>query len=229
MQPPAAKRGQIQFSQSCGFCHGADATGTTEGPNLLRSALVRHDDHGNLIGPVIRDGRSSKGMPAIGLTESQIEEVVAFIKSRLDEADRANPSDPHDLSLQHLLTGSAEAGKKFFNGAGECSRCHSLSGDLAGIAKKYAPADLEARFLYPSDVPKTATVITGAGKQFMGELVYQDPFSIAIKDRDSWYHSWPCSKVKFQIHDPLAAHVELLHKYTEADVHNLFAYLETLK
>jgi len=228
-QNSAAKRGQAQFLQSCSFCHGPDATGTTEGPDLLRSSLVRHDDNGNLIGPVIRDGRPSKGMPPIGLTESQIGDVVAFLKWQLAEADRANPSDPRTLSLQRLLTGNPAAGKAFFNGLGGCSHCHSPSGDLAGIAKKYAPADLQARFLYPPDVPKTATVTTGSGKEITGELVHQDQFSIAIRDHDGWYHSWPCSEVKSQVHDPLAAHLELLHKYTESDVHNLFAYLETLK
>jgi cytochrome c oxidase cbb3-type subunit 3 len=225
----AAKRGQIQFSQSCGSCHGPDATGTTEGPDLIRSSLVRHDDNGNLIGPMIRNGRPDKGMPPVKLSESQIADVVAFLHWRLADAGRASPEQPHGLSLKTLLTGNAAAGKDYFNGAGECSHCHSPSGDLAGIAKKYSPADLQARFLYPPDVPKTATIMTASGQRFTGELAYQDAFTIAIKDHAGWYRSWPRSKVTVQIHDPLAAHLELLAKYTEADVHNLFAYLETLQ
>src|SRR5581483_6954602 len=122
-EPEAAKRGQAQFSQSCGFCHGPDAAGATEGPNLLRSRLVRHDQDGNLIGPVIRDGRPAKGMPAVKLSESQIADVVAFIHWRLVEGDRTNPSDPRSLSLKQLLTGDATAGEAFFNGAGGCSSC----------------------------------------------------------------------------------------------------------
>ncbi len=225
----AAKRGQTQFAQSCGFCHGPDASGTTEGPNLLRSRLVRHDQDGNLIAPVIRDGRPAKGMPAVKLSEGQIADVVAFVHWRLVEGDRTNPSDPRDLSLKQLLTGNAKTGEAFFRGQGGCSSCHSPSGDLAGIAKKYQPAELQARLLYPEDVPKTATITTHSGQRITGELVYKDPFSIAIRDHDGWYRSWPCSDVDFQIHDPLEAHLELLHKYTEADMHNVFAYLETLK
>ncbi len=225
----AAKRGAAQFSQSCGFCHGSDAAGSTEGPNLLRSRLVRHDQDGNLIGPVVRDGRPAKGMPAIKLDESRIAEIVAFLHWKLVEGDRASPSEASGLSLKQLLKGDAKAGQVFFDGAGGCSSCHSPSGDLAGIAKKYEPAELQARFLYPSDVPKTATVTTHSGQRITGELVYQDAFSIAIRDHDGWYHSWPCSEVNFQIHDPLAAHLELLHKYREADMHNVFAYLEMLK
>lgn len=228
-QSDVAKRGQAQFAQSCGFCHAPDATGTSEGPDLIRSSLVRHDENGNLIGAVIRNGRPDKGMPPVRLTETQIANVVAFLHWRLEDAGRASPEEAHDLSLETLLTGNAAAGKAYFNGAGACSRCHSPSGDLAGVAKKYSPADLQARFLYPRDVPKTATITTHEGKQFTGEIVYQDAFSIAIKDHDGWYRSWPCTAVTFQIHDPLAAHLELLHKYTEADVHNLFAYLEALQ
>ena len=56
----SAKRGRTQFAQTCGFCHGPDASGGAEGPNLMRSALIRHDANGNLIAPVIRDGRPKK-------------------------------------------------------------------------------------------------------------------------------------------------------------------------
>jgi cytochrome c oxidase cbb3-type subunit 3 len=131
--------------------------------------------------------------------------------------------------LKQLLTGDAKAGEAFFNGAGGCSSCHSPSRNLAGIAKKYQPAELQARFLYPSEVPKKVTVTTHSGQRITGELVYKDAFSIAIQDQDGWYRSWPCDDVKFEIHDPVEAHLELLHKYTEADMHNVFAYLETLK
>jgi cytochrome c oxidase cbb3-type subunit 3 len=225
----SVKRGQAQFAQTCAFCHGPDATGGAQGPNLMRSGLVRHDDDGKLIGPVIRDGRPKKGMPAVPLSETQVADVVAYLHWRLQESDLTSPSNPRDYSLKLLLTGNAAAGKVFFNGEGQCDRCHSPSGDLAGVAKKYTPADLQARFLYPTDVPKTATVTTSSGGQFKGTLAYQDQFTIAIKDADNWYHSWPANEVKVQIHDPLVAHLELLHRYKNADVHNLFAYLETLK
>jgi cytochrome c oxidase cbb3-type subunit 3 len=224
-----AKRGQAQFAQTCGFCHGVDANGGAQGPNLMRSMLVRHDENGNLIGPVIRDGRPAKGMPPIGLNNSQIADVVAFLHKRLEESDRRSPRRPKDYALKLLLTGDAARGKAFFNGAGGCSKCHSPSGDLAGIANKYPPADLQARFLYPSGIVKTAAVTTASGEQFKGNLFYMDQFRIAIKDSDGWYRSWPCSDVKIQIHDPLAAHLELLPKYTDAAMHDMFAYLEALK
>jgi cytochrome c oxidase cbb3-type subunit III len=225
----AADRGQASFIQNCGFCHGPDASGGAEGPNLIRSALLRHDQNGNLVAPVIRDGRRTKGMPPIPLSEAQIADVVAFLHWRLQQADLTSPLDPREYGLKTLFTGNADSGKSFFYGAGGCSHCHSPSGDLAGIAKKFPPADLQARFLYPADVPKTAIIMTRAGERFTGKLFYQDQFNIAIKDDAGWYHSWPCSEVKFEIKDPVAAHLELLHLYSDADIHNLLAYLETLK
>jgi cytochrome c oxidase cbb3-type subunit 3 len=230
-EPPSdsVKRGQAQFGQTCAFCHGPDANGGAEGPNLMRSGLVRHDDDGKLIGPVIRDGRPKKGMPPVPLSEAQIADVVAYLHWRLQESDLTSPPNPRDYSLKLLLTGNADAGKAFFYGAGQCNHCHSPSGDLRGIAKKYTPADLQARFLYPSDVPKVAIITTTSGQQLKGELAYHDAFTIAIKDSDGWYHSWTVDQARFQIQDPLAAHFELLHKYKNSDMHNLFAYLETLK
>src|ERR1700755_652592 len=65
-----AARGQKEFTASCGFCHGADATGA-RGPDLLRSPIVAHDVKGNMIGDVIHSGRPDKGMPALPLTDAQ--------------------------------------------------------------------------------------------------------------------------------------------------------------
>jgi cytochrome c oxidase cbb3-type subunit 3 len=220
------QRGQKQFAETCGFCHGVNATGA-EGPNLIRSALVRHDISGNLIGPVIREGRPEKGMPPIPLNQKQIDDIVAYLHSRVQESDRRSPARPRDYSLKLLLTGNAAAGKQFF--AGHCGSCHSASGDLSRIASKYDPADLQARFLYPPDVAETATVTTNSGQRISGRIAFEDAFTIAIKDRDGWYRSWAKSEVKVQVSDPLAGHLELLHKYTQADMHDVFAYLETLK
>jgi cytochrome c oxidase cbb3-type subunit III len=229
--PPSdsVRRGQVQFKQTCGFCHGQDATGGAEGPNLMRSSLVRHDDNGKLIGPVIRDGRPSKGMPPMKLSETQIADVVAYLHWRLVESDLTSPPNPREYSLKLLLTGNADAGKAFFYGQGKCDHCHSPTRDLSGIAKKYTPADLQAHFLYPPDVPKQVTLTTSSGHQVNGVLAYHDQFTVALKDVDGWYHSWPADEVKIEVHDPVAAHLELLYKYSNADVHNVFAYLETLK
>lgn len=219
--------GQKEFAQSCGFCHGDDATGS-RAPDLVRSPLVNRDAGGDLIAPVIRNGRPDQGMPALPLPDNTIRDIVAFLHTRVKDA--ANSSRVgSDYPLERLLTGDAEAGRAYFNGAGKCASCHSPSGDLAGIAGKYAPLNLEERLLAPRRGAVTLTVATPSGEQFTGRLDHLDEFSVSLRDAGGWYRSWPRDRVKVSVHDPLQAHREMLTKYTDTDIHNLFAYLETLK
>jgi len=229
-QAAAAERGHTLFKQNCAACHADDATGG-RGPDLIRSSLVRHDKGGDLIGPVVTGGRADKGMPPFQLADSQIADLVAFVQAQLvlfDLHTRVGPY-PNDIPAERLATGTVEAGKAYFNGPGGCNKCHSATGDLAGIATKYNPPDLQTRFLYPSGTPSTAVVTLPSGQKFEGTVVLNDGFNIAINGKEGWYHSWPRSAVKLEVTDPLAAHAALLEKYTDADMHNLFTYLETLK
>lgn len=229
-QAAAVARGHSQFIKTCSFCHGPDATGGTEGPNLTLSSSVRHDVDGNLIGIVIREGRPAKGMPPIALQPDQIADVVAYLHARIIELDRRSAGKPPaTYALEHLLTGNASKGKEFFMSSGHCSQCHSATGDLAKIAAKYPPVELQARFLYPSDVSQTVTVTPDSGPATHGTLLYEDAFTVGLRDQDGWYHSWPRNAAKIEAQDTLAAHRQLLDQYTEANMHNVFAYLETLK
>jgi cytochrome c oxidase cbb3-type subunit 3 len=225
----AVARGREQFKSNCGFCHGNDATGE-RAPDLVRSPVVSRDNHGDQIEPVIRNGRPDKGMPAFPtLTQSQIDDIVSFLHHQVYEALRSSHV-PNDYPLAKLLTGNAGAGKAYFNGAGGCSQCHSVTGDLAGIAAKYSPIDLQQHMVYPSrEDQRTAAVTLPNGEKYEGKVVHADEFRIGIIAQDGWYHSWPADQVKVDIHDSLAAHRELMQKYTDADIHNVFAYLETLK
>lgn len=226
----AVERGRGQFQKNCAFCHGPEANGGSEGPDLMRSKIVRHDENGNLIGPVILNGFPDKGMPAFQFTSEQIQDVAAFLHFRVDESDGRSPRQPGaGYPEAEVLIGNAAAGKAFFYGAGGCSACHSPTGDLAGIARKYSPADLQARFLYPQDQQLTAIVTDSSGKQYTGTVRLLTNYDVAIVDGAGWYHSWPRSAVKLEIHDPLVAHRRLLPRLTDADMHNILAYLETLK
>jgi cytochrome c oxidase cbb3-type subunit 3 len=223
----AAGRGRKEFAQSCGFCHGADATGA-RGPDLVRSPLVAHDVKGDQIGQVIRQGRPDKGMPVMPLSDTQILEIAAFLHERAAEAISSS-GVPEHYPVERLLSGNAQAGKTFFDGAGGCHKCHSPTGDLAGVAGKHSPIDLEARMLYPDGKHATAVVTLATGEQIKGEVTHKDDFVIALRDDSGWVRSFRRERVRVELQDPLAAHRELLDKLTQADVHNLFAYLETLK
>jgi len=224
---PAVERGHKNFQQSCGFCHGPDATGA-RGPDLVRSPLVAHDVKGDKIGEVIRQGRPDKGMPALALADQQIQDIAAYLHARGVEA--LNSGDvPAKYPLEKLLTGDADAGKTFFNGSGGCKNCHSPTGDLAAIATKYPPVELQSRMLYPGGKHTTAVVTLPSGEQIKGPLAHADDFVIALRDASGWYHSFSLDHVKVELQDPLAAHRDLLDKLTQADIHNLFAYLASLK
>jgi mono/diheme cytochrome c family protein len=179
---PAIERGHKQFQQSCGFCHGPDATGA-RGPDLVRSSTVAHEVKGDLLGEIIRHGRPDKGMPPMPLADQQIAEISAYLHARAAEALRSNRV-PKEYPLEKLLTGNAEAEKVYFHGAGGCASCHSPSGDLAGIATKYSPIDLQAKMLYPSGgtQKKTAVVTLPTGEQVKGVLTHIDEFEVALAD-----------------------------------------------
>jgi cytochrome c oxidase cbb3-type subunit III len=224
----AVEQGRKQFQSSCAFCHGADATGA-RGPDLVRSKLVADDSGGNLIGQVIRNGRPAKGMPAFSMTAGQIKDIAAFLHSRILDTMNGRSASGDVYSLTRLLTGNAAKGKAYFDGPGGCTACHSATGDLAHIAAKCAPLKLELRMLYPGEITPTVTVTLPSGKKLAGTLVHQDEFNVALRDSAGWYRSFSRRGVKVDVHDPLAAHQALLNKLTQDDVHNLFAYLESLK
>ena len=227
--PPdaAIERGHKQFEQSCGFCHGPDATGA-RAPDLVRSPLVAHDVKGDKIGEVIRLGRPDKGMPPMAISDAQIQDIAAYLHARAEEALRSNEV-PSKYPLEKLLTGNPDAGKIFFNGSGGCTACHSSSGDLAGVATKYSPMDLHARMLYPGGKHTVAVVTLSSGEQVKGPVAHSDDFMIALRDSPGWYRSFARDRVKVELQDALGAHRELLGKITQAEVRNLFAYLESLK
>src|SRR5947209_6464089 len=64
--PAAVDRGKGVFSANCSFCHGAQAQGTDQAPGLVRNTLVNQDRNGDVLGPIIKEGRPAKGMPAFG-------------------------------------------------------------------------------------------------------------------------------------------------------------------
>jgi cytochrome c oxidase cbb3-type subunit III len=230
------ERGKALFTSECGFCHGANAKGGESGPDLLRAVPVLDDDDGNLIGPIVLNGRADRGMPKFKLSPQQIADIAAFLHEGIRAA-----AQRRTYQLQNILTGDAAAGKAYFNGGGKCSTCHSVTGDLNGVGAKYDPVTLEGKFLMPrgrgpnpaqsiSSRP-TVTVILADGRTFHGSLARIDDFDVALTDAEGDYLSFSRNgdRPKVVVNDPLQAHLDLLAKYGDADIHNLTAYLVTLK
>jgi cytochrome c oxidase cbb3-type subunit 3 len=234
----AVERGRKIFVPTCGFCHGNDAHGKS-GPDLVRSPLVLHDKAGDTIGPVIRDGRPDRGMPAFAaLTPEQIADISTFLHSRA-----ADVSNRMAYKIGDIITGNPQKGAAFFNGSGHCDSCHSPSGDLAHVATKYEPAELQRRLLYPMPnlidmfmgkavkppAPTKVTVHLPSGEQISGTLDHIDEFAVTLHDSNGWYRSFSRENVTVDVQDPRAAHAAMLPKFTDDDMHNVLAYLETMK
>jgi mono/diheme cytochrome c family protein len=237
--PAAVKRGQALFVSTCGFCHGSNAGGGNSGPDLVRSVLVLHDQgSAKEITPVIRNGRPAKGMPAFSLTDPQIKDIALFLLSRNQAA-----ANRMEYKILNVVTGDAKAGEAYFTA--HCASCHSPTGDLAHIAGKMDAVALQSRFLYPrqqsffgagapSDprAQKTVTVTLASGQTFSGALDRIDDFSVSLTDQAGEHHAWLLESqpgINVQVTNPLQAHIDLLKQYSDADMHNILSYLETLK
>ena len=228
--------GRTLFAAQCGFCHGRDAMGGETGPDLTRSELVAADIRGDKIAPVIKNGRPEKKMPPFNFSDTDLAALVAFIHDAKDKAGTLEGSR-RTVEAADLQTGNAQAGQQYFNGAGGCAKCHSPTADLAGVATRYQGLALFQRMLNPTgrgrggSVPRVpdVTVTLAGGQTVSGRLAYQDEFTIALTDSAGAYRSWPTSAVRFTVNDPYEAHVAQLAKYTNDDVHNVLAYLQTLK
>ena len=231
MKHENVQRGQADFRQSCAICHGTEAMGGV-GPNLVESSLVRHDENGNLIAPVIQDGRPDKGMPAFPLIDSaEISDIVAFLHARVADGQRGVVRRPgrwiFAAAVAHRECRSRQAIFLWSREVLDLSLAHRRSGwDCEEIfARRFGITVPCIR----RTILSSATVDLNSGKQFEGKLLHLDAFYVAILDQDGWYRSWPLQQAKVQVHDPLAGHLELLSKYTDKDIHDVFAYLETLK
>ncbi len=237
----SADRGAQVFAKSCSQCHGADARGTATGPDLIRSLVVLHDRmqqlHGSEMAAVLKKPNHS-----FDLDQTQIADISQFLTRAINGILRSGYSN----QPTNMLSGDSKAGEAFFNGAGGCSKCHSSTGDMAGIATKYDPPTLQQKFVFPNSgrggrgrgaaAPATppavsrVTVTPASGQPVTGTLVRIDDFNVSLQDAAGQYHTWTrVPGMKVEIVDPYAAHVALLDKYTDADIHNVTAYLETLK
>ena len=224
---PAAA-GEALFHQNCAFCHGRDAMGGETGPDLTQSKLVLGDKTGEKIAQVVREGKVEPKMPSFNFSSEEVGNLVAFIRWRVKMAAE-HPGGRRGVSVADLQTGNAEKGKAYFNGAGGCSRCHSPAGDFAGLASRLQGLQLEERMLYPRGARPKVTVTLTSGETVAGTLAYKDEFTIGLRDSHGAYRSWRTDRVTIAVDDPAEAHVELFPKYTDDDVHNLMAYLQTLK
>jgi cytochrome c oxidase cbb3-type subunit III len=238
--PASVERGQKTFVATCGFCHGTHAKGGEKGPDLLRSVLVLDDENGKSIGQMILKGGPDKGMPRFVMTPEQISDIANFLHNAISAAAQRDT-----YKILNIVTGDAKAGQDYFNGAGKCSSCHSVTGDLKGVGSKYEPVSLQDKLLMPRErwsqsrsgasaqnkTAVTAIVTVASGESFSGALVHIDDFNVALRDANGNYQSFTRKgdSPRVEVHNPLKVHSDMLMQYTDRNIHNLTAYLVTLK
>ena len=238
VDPAASERGKKLYTAQCVTCHGPAARGNANGPDLVRALTTLHDRYGSTLGPYLSKGHPTQsGMASASFTTAQVKDLSHFLHQQVNYTLRRDPN----ASPLNVLTGDSKAGAEYFNGAGRCSTCHSATGDFAHLAQKYDPPALQQRFLFPKTLgggrrglatfkPMTITVTPSNGQPVSGVLDRIDDFNVSLRDASGEYHSWKRTPdLKIEKHDPYAAHNELLEKYTDQDIHNVVAYLETLK
>jgi mono/diheme cytochrome c family protein len=231
----AAGRGRTVYAAQCINCHGTQARGTEKGANLVRSVVVLRDRYGSELGPFLKKGHPSQSAAATPLTDEQITDLANFLRQRVNDSLRGSPI----FQAGNVLTGDAKAGAAYFNGDGKCSGCHGAASSLAGIGGRYAPVDLQQRFLFPrtgrgrgasSSNAITVTVTPASGAAVSGVLVQMDDFNVSLRDASGAYLSFKRTPaLKVEKTDPLAAHIALLDTITDKQLHDVVAYLETLK
>ncbi len=232
----AAERGTVLYRSSCGFCHGAEGRGA-QGPDLTQSLMVNADSDGRALGLFLKTGKPDAGMPPFpSLAANDLADLSAFLRSKgLEPRVAFDPAS--------IVVGDASQGERFFNGAGQCSSCHSASGDLKGIGSRYSPPVIQGRMINPRAVgpgpgatakplPVAKVKVTlEKGQTLSGDLVQVNDFFVTLIDsagvrrtvaRDN-------EKPRVEISDPLEAHRERMLKWTDTDMWNMTAYLVSLK
>ncbi len=245
-------RGAKLFADKCASCHGANARGgskTKTDVDLIRSPLVMDDlgTGGREIAGFLKFGRPEKNMPKFDMPDQDAFDIAMWLHRQIAAA-----AERGSYVRLNVFSGDAKAGEAYFNGrVGKCSTCHSPSGDLKGIDTK---ANDDAPTLQglivsgggggrgggrggrggagtPSPTAVTATVTMKSGDVIKGYPASIDDWQITIRLPDGQLRSflrdgdWP----KYATNNPLQAHVDLQFKLTDDAIHNLAAYLRTLK
>jgi cytochrome c oxidase cbb3-type subunit 3 len=237
IDPAIVARGKTLYGINCQGCHGQDLRGgDLGGPNLLRSQAAMSDRDGELIVPIIQGARQAMGMPRIGLSMEDSETVAAYVRSVIATI-RGQGAPPQEQKPLSILAGNASDGEAYFNL--KCKSCHSPQGDLQGIASRVSdPKTLQNQWLAGrvrgagNKAPvATVTVTPANGDVVEGQLVHIDDFLVTLKLPDGTTRSFrrDGNLPKVVVRDPLQAHKDLLPLYTDKDIHDVTAYLVTLK
>jgi cytochrome c oxidase cbb3-type subunit 3 len=243
--PVEIAHGKTLYDVDCQKCHGADLRGNLQGgTSLLRSGVVLSDQHGELIAPIIAGSLSASGMPGRNMPPADVRAIAEYLHSVVaTEKTQGSPPAP-GVAAPSALVGDAAAGKVYFDA--HCASCHSATGDLQGFATKYPDAKAAqnrwvsgggsgrgrgAAGAGPDRRTVMVTVTPSSGEAVEGPLVQLDDFLVSLTMPDGSIRTFrrEGDVPKVEVKDPMQGHKTLLDTLKNKDMHDVTAYLETLK
>ena len=250
----AHDRGRALWASHCIDCHGAQARGSDTGPNIIRTKTANYDrsapQAGTVLGPFLKAGHPTQSKkPSASFTDEEIASLANFLRQRINDTMRGSPV----FVEGNILIGDAKAGAAYFNGEGGCAKCHTASErSLAGVATRIpAPVDLQQRMLFPGGgrggrgrprggppaagaAPDrnavTVSIALGPGAPLSGTLVEESDFYVTLREADGTIRTVRrTAAMKITRTNPLQGHIDLLDRISDTQLHDVVAYLETLK
>ena len=237
--PAEHDRGRALWANHCIECHGSQARGTETGPNIIRTKTVNFDrasfTPGSVLGPFLKAGHPTQsGKPSPSFTNEEVVSLAHFLRQKVNDTMRSSPL----FTVADILIGDAKAGEAYFNGAGGCAGCHNTTtSSLAGIrARVGTTVDLQQRLLFPmrgrgADNPYAVkvTVTPSSGPALSGTLVERSDFYVTLRQADGTIRAVVTDGARVVTTNPLQAHIDLLDRISDKQIHDVVAYLETLK
>ncbi len=248
VDPAAHDRGRALWAGQCIGCHGSQARGSETGPNIIRTKTVNYDRSsftpGSVLGPFLKAGHPTQSnKPSASFTDEEIVSLAHFLRQCVNDTMRGSAL----FTAGDILIGDAKAGEAYFNGAGGCATCHTATTrSLVGIrARIPTTVDLQQRMLFPGGGGRgrgrgaapaapnpnavTVSVTPASGPATSGVLVEQSDFYVTLRQADGTIRVVPTTGAKVVTTNPLQAHIDLLDRITDKQIHDVVAYLENLK
>lgn len=240
----AVARGRQTMATYCAACHGPEGRGGVEGAtDLSRSPIVQAADGGRQLAEFLKVGRPERRMPPVPLPDPDVADLHAFLRSIVPPPGRGGGR----AVITAVVVGDAKAGEAHFNGAGGCRTCHSATGDFKGIGTRLTAAAIQGRLVLPrgngdyppsfnsppdpKDAARTVTVTQPSGETISGTLMWITDFTVTLRDgsgtRRTFVRDGDVPRV--EVKDPLQWHLDNLRTLTDKNMHDLTAYLVTLK
>jgi mono/diheme cytochrome c family protein len=234
----AVERGLASYNATCGYCHGERGKGGKAGPDLIASLVTLHDEDGVQIAAYLKGPEHLKAVK-VDASDAKVADIAAYLHSRVIYA-----SGRGNVRTSEILVGDAKAGERYFTGEGGCAKCHSPSGDLKGVGAKYDPPTLQERIVMPrsgrggfgrgaavNPTAPYAVVTLPSGETLKGTPLRVTDFDVTLRFADGSTKTWARERgiPKVETVDPLQAHIDIMRKLSDTNMHNLTAYLATLQ